>query len=115
VPKERSRDMVRPLRLAVFQRVVSYYIPWRWEEDAGTGLANSPLDLRGHQTDEVRGDGGVYAKQNPERDQAIAAAYASGGYSVREIGDFSGSCHYSRVSKIVRSFGAANAKETGKT
>ena len=55
-----------------------------------------------------------YAKRNPERDQAIAAAYASGGYSMREIGDFFG-LHYSRVSKIVRWFGAAKAKETRKT
>jgi len=55
-----------------------------------------------------------YATQNPERDRAIAAAYASGGRSIREIGGFSG-LHYSRVSKIVRSFGAAKAKEMGTT
>jgi REP-associated tyrosine transposase len=55
-----------------------------------------------------------YAKENPERDKAIAVAYASGGYSMKEIGDFFG-LHYSRVSKIVRSFGTANLKEKGKT
>jgi hypothetical protein len=33
---------------------------------------------------------------------------------MKELGVFFG-LHYSRVSKIVRSFAAANAKETGKT
>ena len=55
-----------------------------------------------------------YEITSAEPDQAITAAYSSGGYSMREIGDFFGP-HYSRVSKIVRSFRAANAKETGKT
>jgi putative transposase len=36
-----------------------------------------------------------------ERDEAILRAYASGGYSLKEIGDHFG-LHYSRVSRIVK-------------
>jgi REP element-mobilizing transposase RayT len=50
----------------------------------------------------------VYARQHPERNHAIVAAYASGGYTMQEIGDFFG-VHYSRVSKIVQ--GAARTRE----
>jgi hypothetical protein len=35
------------------------------------------------------------------RDDAILEAYASGGYSLKEIGDYFG-LHYSRVSRIVK-------------
>jgi len=35
------------------------------------------------------------------RDEAIAAAYASGGYTMKEIGDHFG-LHYSRVSRVVK-------------
>ncbi len=42
-----------------------------------------------------------YARQHRDRDHAIAAAYASGGYTMRAIGDYFG-LHYSRVSKIVQ-------------
>ena len=41
-----------------------------------------------------------YAKKFPDRDQAIAQAYASGGYSQKAIGDYFG-LHYSRISRIV--------------
>jgi len=36
-----------------------------------------------------------------DRDQAIKAAYASGGYTMQEIGDYF-ALHQSRISKIVR-------------
>jgi putative transposase len=55
-----------------------------------------------------------YASRYPERDQAIVAAYASGGYTMQDIGDFFG-LHYSRVSKIVRASSHWVAKEKGKT
>ncbi len=42
-----------------------------------------------------------YARRYPDRNQAIAAAYASGGYTLQDIGDYIG-LHYSRVSRIVR-------------
>jgi hypothetical protein len=42
-----------------------------------------------------------YEKQSYSRDQAIAAAYASGGYTMQEVGAHFG-LHYSRVSRIVR-------------
>ena len=42
-----------------------------------------------------------YAAQSNTRDEAIAAAYASGGYSMAEIGAHFG-VHYSTVSRIVR-------------
>jgi len=43
----------------------------------------------------------AYVRAHPQRDRAIAEAYASGGYTMQEIGDYFG-LHYSRVSKIVR-------------
>jgi putative transposase len=41
-----------------------------------------------------------YAQEHADRDSAIAAAYASGGRTMREVGDYFG-LHYSRVSKTV--------------
>lgn len=52
---------------------------------------------------------GVYARKYADRDRAIAAAYASGGHTTEEIGDFFG-LHYSRVSKIVRNTHQAKVK-----
>jgi putative transposase len=39
--------------------------------------------------------------EDHERDEAILRAYASGGYSLKEIGDHF-DLHYSRVSRIVK-------------
>jgi len=55
-----------------------------------------------------------YAHQYSDRDLAIAAAYTSGGYTLREIGDYFG-LHYSRVSKIVRAAYLVRSKAQGKT
>jgi REP element-mobilizing transposase RayT len=55
-----------------------------------------------------------YARTQADRDAAICAAYASGGYTLREIGDHFG-LHYSRVSKIVRRPAPAGNESTGKT
>ena len=41
-----------------------------------------------------------YRGRCASRDEAIAVAYASGGYTMKEVGDFFG-VHYSRVSRIV--------------
>ena len=41
-----------------------------------------------------------YEKQSNNRDDAIRAAYATGGYTLKDIGDYF-QLHYSRVSKIV--------------
>lgn len=59
-----------------------------------------------------------YAREHEDRDRAIAAAYASGTYSMREIGDFFG-LHLSRISRIVRAAtvaggGHTQRKATGK-
>lgn len=51
-----------------------------------------------------------YAGKHRDRDEAIVAAYASGGYGLKEIGEHFG-LHYSRVSRIVR----AHEKAKGKT
>ncbi len=52
-----------------------------------------------------------YARRHPQRDRAIAAAYAGGGYTMREdIGDYFG-LHYSRVNKIVRAGGSAAQRQ----
>ena len=55
-----------------------------------------------------------FAHQYPDRDSAIAAAYASGGYTLKEIGDYVG-LHYSRVSKIVHLAESAGRKAKEKT
>ena len=55
-----------------------------------------------------------YARLHPDRDEAIAAAFASGGYTLAEIGDYF-CLHYSRVSKIVRVRRQAPAEAKGKT
>jgi REP element-mobilizing transposase RayT len=49
-----------------------------------------------------------YARDFPGRDAAIAAAYASGGYTMKAIGDHFG-LHYSQVSRIIQK--AENAKD----
>jgi REP element-mobilizing transposase RayT len=41
-----------------------------------------------------------YKKQAANRNEAIAVAYASGGYSMKEIGEYFG-LHYSRVSRLI--------------
>ena len=52
---------------------------------------------------------GQYAKECADRDSAIAAAYASGGYTMKDIGDHF-NLHYSRVSRIVRNVELAKRK-----
>jgi DNA-directed RNA polymerase specialized sigma24 family protein len=52
-----------------------------------------------------------YARQHPERDAAIAAAYESGGYTLRELGEYFG-LHYSRVSKVVQAARQAKRKKS---
>ena len=42
-----------------------------------------------------------YARMHPDRNEAIAAAYASGGYTLKTIGDYFG-LHYAQISRIVR-------------
>ena len=50
-----------------------------------------------------------YAKKHPDRDKAIAQAYASGAYGMKEIGDHFG-LHYSRVSRILAELRLAKGK-----
>lgn len=50
-----------------------------------------------------------YAGKHRTRDAAIAAAYASGGYGLKAIGEYFG-LHYSRVSRIVREQEKAKGK-----
>lgn len=50
-----------------------------------------------------------YVSKHRDRDEAIVAAYASGGYSLKEIGEHFG-LHYSRISKIVRAHEKAKGK-----
>ncbi len=45
----------------------------------------------------------------PDRDEAIRAAYATDGYSLRQIGDYFG-LHYSLDSRIAREVGSRRAK-----
>ncbi|MGB5833984.1 MAG: addiction module toxin RelE, partial [Thiohalocapsa sp.] len=54
-----------------------------------------------------------YRRDHRQRNDAIVAAYRSGGYTLRDIGDFFG-LHYSRVSKIVQAADAARRGENGR-
>jgi len=55
-----------------------------------------------------------YAREHVQRNDAIVAAYRSGGYTMREIGDYF-SLHYSRISKIIHVADLAADKTKGKT
>jgi putative transposase len=55
-----------------------------------------------------------YARSHPDRDTAIAAAYGSGGYTMKEIGDYFG-LHYSRVSRTVHAAEQSRPKAKVKT
>jgi putative transposase len=55
-----------------------------------------------------------YARENLNRNAAIVAAYASGGYTMKDLGDYFG-LHYSRISKIVHQGFSQLKKEKGKT
>lgn len=50
-----------------------------------------------------------YASRSGSRDEAIALAYESGGYGMKEIGDYFG-LHYSRVSRIINVWQKAKGK-----
>ena len=50
-----------------------------------------------------------YVRQSPERNDAIVAAYRSGAYTLRDIGDYFG-LHYSRISKILQAADPARPK-----
>ena len=51
----------------------------------------------------------VYDRKHADRESAIAAAYASGGHTMQDIGDYFG-LHYSRISKIIRKAEQAKRK-----
>jgi len=51
----------------------------------------------------------LYEKQAKTRDEAILLSYASGGYSMKGIGDYY-QLHYSRVSRIINRRGGAKGK-----
>ncbi len=50
-----------------------------------------------------------YAQHNSTRNQAILASYASGSYSMKQIGDYFG-LHYSWISRVVSSYEKASNK-----
>ena len=55
----------------------------------------------------------AYTREYVQRNDAIVAAYRSGGYTLRDIGDYFG-LHYSRISKIVHAADLAAREEKGK-
>jgi hypothetical protein len=65
--------------------------------DAGRELSDVPVKQRRALPKALS----HYAARFKERDMAIAAAYGSGGYSMKEIGDHF-SLHYSYISRIIR-------------
>lgn len=68
---------------------------------AKLGSKGTLSEVPSTQRRKVAGPLGVIAASHRDRDSAIRAAHESGGYSMREIGDYFG-LHYSRVSRIVR-------------
>jgi hypothetical protein len=48
-----------------------------------------------------------YKNESANRDEAIESAYASGGYSMKQIGDYFG-LHYSRISRLLKAQKARN-------
>ncbi len=50
-----------------------------------------------------------YERRHKDRDTAIRAAYASGGYSMKDIGEHFG-LHYSRISRIISNGSGAKHK-----
>ncbi len=54
-----------------------------------------------------------YARKYKDRNEAIVQAYASGGYAMKDIGEYFG-LHYSRVSRIIAG-GTENEQAKGKT
>lgn len=73
--------------------------------DAGKDLSEIPAQQRRAPVKPLE----HYATQVRDRDAAITAAYASGGYSMKEIGDYFG-LHYSYVSRIINRAGKARDK-----
>ena len=55
-----------------------------------------------------------YERAHADRNQAIKAAYASGGYTMQEIGDYF-RLHHSRISKIIRAVPGRNGEAQVKT
>lgn len=56
----------------------------------------------------------TYSNGLASRDEAIRAAYGSGSYTQKEIGDYF-NLHYSRISKIIQQGEREKGKEKGKT
>ena len=50
-----------------------------------------------------------YDNQSPDRNTSIIKAYASGGYNMKEIGDYY-NLHYSRISRIIKGTVMAKSK-----
>ncbi len=67
------------------------------KKSAKDGLSEIPLGQRRAMVKPLA----HYAARSGERDKAIALAYDSGGYGMKEIGEHFG-LHYSRVSRIIR-------------
>ena len=52
---------------------------------------------------------GDYARRYPDRNEAITAAYASGGYTLKEIGQYFG-LHYAHVRRVISGAGKPRYK-----
>ncbi len=75
------------------------------ELEAGKDLSEIPLRQRRAPAKPLE----HYSAVHQKRDEAIAAAYASGGYSMKEVGAHFG-LHYSYISRIVRRMRNATGK-----
>ncbi len=64
--------------------------------EADKDLSEIPKSQRQSKTRSIE----HYEKQSDTRNEAITTAYASGGYSMKELGEYFG-LHYSRISRIV--------------
>ncbi len=73
--------------------------------DPGQSLEEVPLSQKRKMAKPI----GDYQKVHRSRDEAIYAAYQSGGYKMSELAEYFG-LHYSSVSKIIRKLEASRFK-----
>lgn len=84
------------LRNQVFLGSEQYVEAIQRKIDYGKDLSEIPKSQRRAKPKSLR----YYDRQADSRNAAIVAAYASGGYSMKEIGEYYG-LHYSRISRIL--------------
>ena len=87
-----SKDLVDALRKQYTQpnnKALCNHLGLKYKQTAGSGLVPC-----------IAKPAVWYAQKHTQRDDAIRVAYASGGFSMREVGEHFG-LHYSVVSRVI--------------